>query len=176
MHAGYHFSMLEDMARELGLEYNTLRRALIFFKQNRVLTPRRQIKLTWSHYLETLPIEPQTKRHWYEDAAQREEWTRDQLRSAIKREAYDERGANGKYKASQKLRRPTAATFVYKALVERVIDGDTLLLRIDLGFLRCGKSRGFGSPNWIRLPLTRPGGEKRLNTLGTNWHARHLSL
>jgi endonuclease YncB( thermonuclease family) len=34
----------------------------------------------------------------------------------------------------QKLRRPREATYVYKALVERVIDGDTLILRIDLGF------------------------------------------
>ena len=134
--AGYNFSVLEDMARELGMEYNTLRRAFIFFQKNPVLTPRRQNTLTWSHYLETLPIEPQTKRNWYEDASEREEWTRDQLRSAIKRNAYDERGANGKHKSSHKLRRPTAATFVYKALVERVIDGDTLRGRKAFEYVR----------------------------------------
>ncbi len=33
-----------------------------------------------------------------------------------------------------KLKRPTTATYVYKAYVEKVVDGDTLLLRIDLGF------------------------------------------
>ena len=40
----------------------------------------------------------------------------------------------GKEVKVKKLTRPQEATYVYKAEVARVIDGDTLLLRIDLGF------------------------------------------
>ena len=37
-------------------------------------------------------------------------------------------------KKALKLARPAEATYVYKAMIERVVDGDTLLIRLDLGF------------------------------------------
>jgi len=37
-------------------------------------------------------------------------------------------------KQPKRLRRPTEPTYVYKATIERVVDGDTLIALIDLGF------------------------------------------
>ena len=56
---------------------------------------------------------------------------------AIKNKKYEAQLKNKEGKegvAAAKLRRPTEPTYVYKAVVDRVIDGDTLLLRVDLGF------------------------------------------
>ena len=54
---------------------------------------------------------------------------------AIKQGRFKEtQGPKGKEAKSKKLIRPTEATYVYKAFVKRVIDADTLILRIDLGF------------------------------------------
>ena len=61
--------------------------------------------MTWSHYKLLIPMKEPQERLWYEDLAEKEG-----------------------------LKRPAEATYLYKAIVDRVIDGDTLLLRIDLGF------------------------------------------
>jgi len=75
-------------------------------------------------------------RTWYEKQAALENWTRDQMASAIKRKAFEEnkkKGAGSKGQGA-KIKRPVDPSYIYKAIVERVVDGDTLLLRIDLGF------------------------------------------
>jgi len=126
-------SVMEDLARELGMDPATVKQSVYFFQTYLNRSPR-ATNLTWAHYRKLIAVKDDSVRQWYERAAERMGWTRDQLVSAIKRRAYDERGRNGKLKARSKLKRPTQPTFVYKALVERVVDGDTLLLRIDLGF------------------------------------------
>ena len=72
------------------------------------------------------------RRAWYEKQASQLGWTRDELVSAMKRRAWQE--AKGGKSARKSLKHPTDSLYTYKAIVERVIDGDTLLLRIDLGF------------------------------------------
>lgn len=133
--AGYGDSILEDLAEDLGMDVTTLRRAVIFFNQNENSAPRRT-NLTWSHHLELLSLVDGEARAFYEEEADKEGWTRDQLRSAIRRDLYggSQEEAEGKVKSAKKLKRPLEAVYVYKAIVERVVDGDTLLLRLDLGF------------------------------------------
>ncbi len=54
------------------------------------------------------------------------------LAAAIKSDRYGREQISKKSK--QQIQRPTNPTYLYKAEVKRIIDGDTLLLNIDLGF------------------------------------------
>ncbi|MBI4367716.1 MAG: thermonuclease family protein [Deltaproteobacteria bacterium] len=59
------------------------------------------------------------------------------------------------------MERPDKALHVYKAVVEKVVDGDTLLVRIDLGFdvwvNQCTRFRGINTAEIIRNGV--PAGE-----------------
>lgn len=125
----YGQGVVEDLAADLGLDRWSLRRAALFFKQ--YISAPRSTNLSWSHYKELLRLSDASKRDWYEEQASRENWSRQQLIEAMQNEAYP---ADAKSSGSARLKRPTDPKYLYKALVERVVDGDTLLLRIDLGF------------------------------------------
>lgn len=137
--AHYGESVLEDLSDELGVDARTLRHSILFF-QTYKLSPRAQ-NLAWSHYRELIRIKDDQVRRFYERETQRLGWTRDQLMRAIQSEAYEQANQNGSNKLVKKLTRPTAASYVYKAEVERVVDGDTVILRIDLGFQVWKKQR-----------------------------------
>lgn len=131
--AGYGEAVLRDIAEELNIDYTTLTRSVRFFRTYNI-APRGNY-LNWSHYRALLPIHDKAQRQWYENLAADEKFTAPQLGKAIKEERYEQSQKNkGKKVRIQKLKRPTEATYVYKAYVERVIDGDTLYLRVDLGF------------------------------------------
>ena len=131
--AGYNQAVLEDLAEELGIDYTTLTRCIHFFQTYKV-APRGK-NLTWSHYRYLLPVKDDAQRQWYEDLAEDDGLNATLLSKAIKEDRYGRsRKGKDKRESDVKLKRPTEATYVYKAVVERVIDGDTLLLRIDLGF------------------------------------------
>ncbi len=132
--AGYSLAILENLSQELAIDYTTLTRSIKVF-QIYNLVPRDK-NLTWAQYRVLIPIENDQERCWYEELAQTEGLTRDQLLSAIKRDDFCQRGKReeGRRKKGQTIKRPTEPTYLYKAFVERVVDGDTLLLKIDLGF------------------------------------------
>lgn len=128
--AGYGDAVLEKLADELKTDVRTLQRTMSFYRAYKDLP---KTALSWSHYRELLVL-PEKERLSYEAQAIKENWTRDQLARAIGlgQEA-SQSGVAGK-KGAKKLERPNEATYVYGAEVKRVIDGDTLLLRLDLGF------------------------------------------
>ena len=130
--AGYGDSILIDLAEDLEIDQDTLRRSEDFFLAYKISAPRGG-NLTWSHFRELLAL-PDETRSFYEKEAKKQNWTRDELVSAIRRKAFH---AGGPSKKSVKkfLKRPDEATYVYKAAVVKIVDGDTLILRIDLGFL-----------------------------------------
>ncbi|MCK5180132.1 MAG: thermonuclease family protein [Candidatus Omnitrophica bacterium] len=131
--AGYGDAILQDLSEELNIDIRTLQRCIVFFNAYKTATSSRN--LTWSHYKHLLPITDGGEREWYEDLAVNDGLNVGQLSRAIKEDRYGQSLKNKCKKiTSKKLARPTKATYVYKAIVERVIDGDTLLLRIDLGF------------------------------------------
>ena len=152
--AGYGESVMFDLAEELDVDYTTLTRAVLFFKAYNIAPGGNN--LTWSHYRELLTITDIQERRWYEQKAAKGNLTRKQLVEWIKRGAYQDKGTSP---TGQKLTRPTKATYVYKARVERVVDGDTLLLRIDLGFQVWKEQRirlaGIDTP-----PIDEPAGRK----------------
>ena len=132
--ANYGESVLEDLAQEININLTTLKQSILFFNRYKISTPR-GTNLSWAHYRELSGISDGLERKYYEGLAIDEGLTRNQLVDAIKRQDYVETQAAGtRKKTAKKLTRPTAATYVYKAIVQRVIDGDTLLLRVDLGF------------------------------------------
>jgi endonuclease YncB( thermonuclease family) len=94
--------------------------------------------LTWSHYRHLLALTDAAQRQWYEQEASRRGWASRKLAEAIREGRHHERAlppARGTPRGrKRKLRRPTEATYVYAAEVERVVDGDTLLVVVDLGF------------------------------------------
>ena len=135
--ASYGESIIEDLSDELKIDVDTLYRAVHFFKAYKV-APRGE-NLTWSHYRELLGVKENSVRFLLEEKANQQEWTRDQLVKAIRSEAQSgsELNRSGKTRSAikiKKIMRPDQATYVYKAVVENVVDGDTLVLRIDLGF------------------------------------------
>lgn len=130
--ASYGDSILADLAEDLGVDEDTLRRSVEFYEVYKISAPRGG-NLTWSHYRELLAL-PEEARSFYEKGTQKEGWTRDELVSAIRRDAYLGKEKEGVKIREKKLKRPAEPTYVYKAVVERIVDGDTLILRIDLGF------------------------------------------
>jgi len=130
--ANYGDSLMEDLAEDLAMDVDTLRKSVLFFDRYKKKSPR-ALNLNWAHYRALLALTDEEARDFYEKEAAQQGWTRDQLLSAIEREAFEAEDS-GKEKAGKKLTRPAEATYVYKAAVEKIVDGDTLILRIDLGF------------------------------------------
>ena len=129
--ANYKSTILQDLSDKLVLEKSVLYRCLNFFESYPVL-PQEHI-LSWSHYRELLSIKDENLRQDLEEKASTQGWNKDQLIAAIK----SEKEANNKESNSttkNKLTRPTNPTYLYKAKVSNVVDGDTLVLLIDLGF------------------------------------------
>lgn len=155
---GYGESILADLAEELEMDESTLLRSIHLFQTYKTV-PDSEV-LTWSHYKVLLPLTDEQERKWYEKLAEEEGLTVTQLTEAVKNERFEESQTKAGKKVKVKtLTRPTEATYVYKALVERVIDGDTLLLRVDLGFT-VWKEQRMRLEGIDCLALDEPGGRK----------------
>lgn len=90
--------------------------------------------LSWSHFVELISIPDAKERDFYLEEAVAKNWSRDNLRTAIEKDYYTSSQSPKKLKSTDALERPENPLNVYKAVVEKVVDGDTLLVRIDLGF------------------------------------------
>jgi len=156
--AGYSIAILHDLADALNIEASTLRRAVKFFYCYDQ-APRSQF-LKWSHYKRLVPITNIEERNFYERLAEEKKLTHQGLGKAIRENRFLEYKKTTLLEPiSNQLTRPTQATYVYKALVERVIDGDTILLRIDLGF-QVWKEQRIRLINIDTPPLSSPEGKK----------------
>ena len=124
--SGYKNSIIKELTEELDLEKTILSRCVSFFKTYK--TPPNNENLSWSHYKDLLGVKNEEKRLELEQQAQDEGWSRAKLLSAINQ--LNQPSQSNK----SKLVRPIEATYLYKAKIIEVIDGDTLLLSIDLGF------------------------------------------
>jgi len=131
-HAGYGSAMLQRLADDLGLNVRVLQQAVAFARCYPEGPPRSGLR--WTHYRELIRVGDPRRRAWYEKQAAAQGWSRARLTEAIRTRQVDAASRAGKRAPAAVLPRPTEATYVYKARVERVVDGDTLLLLIDLGF------------------------------------------
>jgi len=130
--AGYNVTILKDVAKELGMDYSNLARCVQFFQAYEI-APGSDF-ISWSHYKYLIPLQNE-ERQWYARLVETKKMDRLRLANAIKEDQYSKsRQEPIEPKARAKLKRPTEPTYVYKAVVDRVVDADTLLLRLDLGF------------------------------------------
>ena len=92
--------------------------------------------MSWSHFVEILSIKDSKERDYYLEEASTEGWSRDTLRKAIEKDLFTVSQEAKQLPAGQPpiLDRPVKALHVYRGIVEKIVDGDTLLVRIDLGF------------------------------------------
>lgn len=163
--AHYGESILQELAEALKIDVRTLQHSVLFFKTYK--TSPRARNLSWAHYRVLIGLPKAAQRTWYADQIESQGWSRDQLREAIRQQRFEESTqVDGQKKSSETtiLNRPTTATYVYKAEVERVVDGDTLLLRVDLGFAVFKEQRvrlaGLDTP-----PLDMPAGRQAYEAL-----------
>ena len=127
--ANYQSSILEQLATELSLTKDTLLRSLQFFNSYQEMPTT---NLSWSHYRELITVKDETLRLQLEEKAADENWNRQRLvneKLNLQNTTYSDISNQEKT-----ITRPTAPTYLYKAKVSNVVDGDTLLLAIDLGF------------------------------------------
>jgi endonuclease YncB( thermonuclease family) len=137
--ANYKSTILQNLSNELGLERSILARCLYFFETYKILP--KESNLTWSHYRELLGVKDENLRNILQIKASEESWTTNQLIANIKNSQEQSDSDNtslttgiGMGMDPIKLIRPTDPTYLYKATVSKVVDGDTLILLIDLGF------------------------------------------
>ena len=136
--AGYGDAVIRQLALDLKIDARTLRYAVAFAREyGRV--PKNK-GLSWTHYRELLRLPSAEQRSWYETRAVEQRWSKRKLAEAISQGEYvaqlpARKASIGKGKPRiAKLTRPTEASFVYRAEVVRVVDADTLVVKLDLGF------------------------------------------
>jgi endonuclease YncB( thermonuclease family) len=134
--AGYGQSVMEHLAYELKVDRSTLVRCLQFHQYYPQGSPP-GTTLSWSHVRHLLTVKDDGARTFYEKTAQEKEWTQDELGRAIRADEYGNHknpAPQDKPKPAPKLPRPQGGPFIYRAEIVRVVDGDTLRARLDLGF------------------------------------------
>jgi len=125
------------LSEDLKLDQTLLYRIIQFYRTwpDGIPKVEEANQLSWAHYTELLSVKDEKERDFYFQQAAMEEWSRDTLRKAIQKDFYTLQKTPKKLKSgAPTLERGDDPLHIYKAVVERVVDGDTLLVRIDLGF------------------------------------------
>jgi len=129
--AGYHNAILADLSADLEVDLRTLQRTVVFYRTYR-RAPRVE-GLNWAHYRVLMQLQDREERAFYEELAATDALSVRRLRSAIQGQRYEAERDSPRGEGVT-LRRPTDPSYLYKAEVRDVVDADTLLLDIDLGF------------------------------------------
>ena len=126
---------LKQVATDLELDPALVTRIVQFYEYWPQGIPRFQDSpaLSWNHIVPLLAIKDETQRQFYFEEASKQNWDRTTLRTAIKKNYFEISQSQDEIPISN-LRRDPNPLHTYKAIVEKVVDGDTLLVRIDLGF------------------------------------------
>jgi len=126
-------NFINRIAADLGLDPSLIYRIIQFYRLWPDAVPRHQDTpaLSWTHIVELLSIKDDAERQFYFETASAQNWGRAALRKAIQKDLYQTIQLPA---AASALKRDPNPLYVYKAIVQNVIDGDTLLVRIDLGF------------------------------------------
>lgn len=127
--AGYEKAVMERLADDMRTDMTTLYRCVQFHETYKTVPESES--LSWSHYRVLLTVKDTKERDFYTREAEQKHWTRDQLLKAVQGDSFGEDKKGGKAK---KLPRPIGATYVFKAIVLEVVDGDTLVVDVDCGF------------------------------------------
>lgn len=125
--SNYFFLILDDLSKETKIDKSTLVRTVKFYKAYpKGLSDN---ALSWSHYKSLISLTSKDLRIDLEKKAKKQNWTKNQLIEVIKN-----KNESNKQNLNNHVKRPIDPNYLYKAKIANVIDGDTLLLNIDLGF------------------------------------------
>jgi micrococcal nuclease len=136
-HAGYGQATVRRLADDLGLGSALLYRAMALARAYPDGPPASGLR--WAHYRELVAVTDADARAYYEREAAEQGWTATRLLQAIRAERYAKeapvKSRKGRRRRKRRaLKRPAHPLHVYKARVLRVVDADTLLVDVDLGF------------------------------------------
>jgi endonuclease YncB( thermonuclease family) len=129
--AGFHNAILSDLSADLGIDLRTLQRTVTFYQTYK--RPPRIEGLSWAHYRILMQLQDADERAYYEELALEDGLSAQRLRAALQGNRYASAQAQEPGKPVI-IPRPSDPSYLYKAEVRDVIDADTILLDIDLGF------------------------------------------
>jgi endonuclease YncB( thermonuclease family) len=129
--AAYHNAILTDLSADLDIGVRTLQRTVTFYQTYK--RPPRVQGLSWAHYRLLMQLQDPGERAFYESLAATDALSVKRLTAAIQGNHYLSALDRPKGKPLE-LPRPSDPSYLYKAEVRDVIDADSLLLDIDLGF------------------------------------------
>ncbi|MFT6077248.1 MAG: endonuclease YncB(thermonuclease family) [Myxococcota bacterium] len=124
--ANYFTLTISKLSEDLKIDKATLKRSVQFFKLYPSQHPE-ESSLTWSHYKYLLSINNEDQRLVFEEKAKEENWNVSKMQNEIKNFKAPE-------SESSQIKRPLKANYLYRAKIMNVVDGDTLVLNVDLGF------------------------------------------
>ncbi len=128
-------AMLMSLAQDLVIPSSTLYQSVAFARN--FDSPKNYPKLSWSHYRALLRVHDGQARTWYADLASEKKLTVARLAEAIQSNRHGDLESKPKTKtrkAHHILKKPSDPRYVYRATLDRVVDGDTLIVTLDLGF------------------------------------------
>lgn len=126
-----HKITLTGLAKDLKTTRMKLYRALNFCETWPQGLTRDAKRLPWGHHILLLGLKNTKARDYYVNTTLTKGLNRPALQRALKRGDHETRPHNLPDSA---LARDTDPLFVYKAVVEKIVDGDTLDVKLDLGF------------------------------------------
>ncbi len=132
--AGYHNTVIRDLAADSGLAIRTLHQSLKLSVDYQ--RPPQDDGLTWTHYRALLSLPTSELRDFYIRETQKHGWSARQLEAAVRADLH-----LGKKAKSRALTRPSDPEYLYRATITDVVDADTLDVDIDLGFGVSRKTR-----------------------------------
>ncbi|MFH2005342.1 MAG: DUF1016 N-terminal domain-containing protein [bacterium] len=128
-----------QLGKDLGVGTTVIHDAWKFYRTypEGLPTGRGFRTLSWGAHTALLPIADPKARTFYLERAVEEGWSRPKLRKAIRADLYGAVTATDTNKdpaAAPRLERAPRDLHNYVGVLDRVIDGDTIKVRIDLGF------------------------------------------
>ena len=121
---GYRTAVMQDLARDLGKPLRNLHYAVAFHSHYKRPPTH---ALSWGHYRLLLDRPTDELRAHYQALALAEALPVHKLAARIAEDTRIARGLTA-------LPRPTTPSYIYGATLQRIVDGDTMDLHIDLGF------------------------------------------
>jgi endonuclease YncB( thermonuclease family) len=121
--------LLGQLAEDLQLNPRTLQRAVLLY---RTYAHPPKTPLSWSHYRRLLTLTNSDERSFYEQLASNKKFSVRALDQAILDNRFGQETPTKKDKRT--IPRPSHGYYIFKTVVEGIVDGDTLIARLDLGF------------------------------------------
>jgi len=161
--AGYFNSILKDLSNDLEIK-NSLLSRIINFQE---LYPNKTSinkNISWSHYRELITIKNNNLRKSLEEEIISQSLTKNDLILRIRRIKFNLKNGDNAQFDPNLLPRPNKPSYLYKAIIKQVIDGDTVIVDIDLGF-ECYKKQRIRLANINAKELETIEGKKAFDFL-----------